>query len=218
MWSWKKPTDLQVLKFSLDNLVYYFVWLYTIYEIPWLHLKFLDESHFNTRSLRRNKVVGPIGQRTGLVQIDEVNESYSLTLLIDLAFPDNPFFISLRTNTNSEQDYLDFITTALLSKHLVAGDFLIVDNASIHFGGNTWEELTTQLEQHGVRYLFLPTYSPELNPCELVFAAVKSFIRNYPGQRNNLKNLIFQGLAHVSYFSILNFYNECTSIIYQLNK
>ncbi len=87
LWSWKKPTHLQVQKFTLENIAYYFVWILTIFDMPWLHLKFLDESHFSTRSLRRSLVAGPVGQRVGLVDHSEAQESLSLTLLIDLAFP-----------------------------------------------------------------------------------------------------------------------------------
>ncbi len=176
--------------------------------MPWIHLKFLDESHFLTHLLRKSLVAGPVGQRVGLVDHSEAQESLSLTLLIDLAFFNNLFFIGTWSQTNLKEDYLDFITTAILTGHLVAGDFLILDNAFIHFGAATWEELTSLLHVHGVYNLFLPTYSLELNPCELVFAAIKSFIKNYPGARSNLQQLIFQGLASVSYVFVLNIYSE----------
>jgi len=35
------------------------------------------------------------------------------------------------------------------------------------------------LEFFGVHLIFLPAYSPELNPCELVFNVVKAHVRNY---------------------------------------
>ena len=56
---------------------------------------------------------------------------------------------------------------------LVAGDYLILDNARIHHGGDAMPYINQLLELAGVRLIYLPAYSPELNPCELVFGHVK---------------------------------------------
>ena len=53
------------------------------------------------------------------------------------------------------------------------GDILVVDNARIHFSDESKEPISQMLELAGVRLVFLPAYSPELNPCELVFSHVK---------------------------------------------
>jgi transposase len=55
---------------------------------------------------------------------------------------------------------------------LVAGDLLVADNAAIHKSREIIPTLRVALATAGVRMVFLPTYSPELNPCELVFAQV----------------------------------------------
>ena len=56
-----------------------------------------------------------------------------------------------------------------LLPQLLPGSVLVLDNASIHKGGNI-ERLATGA---GCRVLYLPPYSPELNPIELIWSFVK---------------------------------------------
>ncbi len=48
----------------------------------------------------------------------------------------------------------------------------VMDNAPIHCAEDMLRVLETILQLANVRMFFLPKYSPELNPCELVFAQV----------------------------------------------
>jgi transposase len=63
---------------------------------------------------------------------------------------------------------------------LVADDYLIVDNAAVHHGDDSAELVATLLGTFGVELVFLPAYSPGLNPCELVFYLPKREVRNNP--------------------------------------
>jgi transposase len=56
---------------------------------------------------------------------------------------------------------------------LTAGDVLVLDNARIHYATENRIIIAQLLDLAGVRMIFLPAYSPELNPCELVFSFVK---------------------------------------------
>jgi hypothetical protein len=58
------------------------------------------------------------------------------------------------------------------------GDFLICDNAAVHVGADSQQDLDKALGDAGAKMWLLPTYSPELNPCELVFARIKNFMRS----------------------------------------
>ena len=49
-----------------------------------------------------------------------------------------------------------------------------MDNWSIHHG----DEVRELAERFGCELLYLPTYSPDLNPIEHLFAKVKAFIKN----------------------------------------
>jgi hypothetical protein len=54
---------------------------------------------------------------------------------------------------------------------------------------------------------FLPAYSPELNPCELVFALVKNGLR-----RHGIESLfddVIVAFNDVSRDTMMNFYRKC---------
>jgi transposase len=57
------------------------------------------------------------------------------------------------------------------AKHSV----LVMDNARIHHN----EDLVAAVEDIGCRILYLPPYSPDLNPIETAFSALKSWLKRY---------------------------------------
>lgn len=217
-WTWKKPTHIQIQKYTAENMIYYGQWLKGIADKPWLHLKFADEAHFVSRDLYRNRVVGPRGDKVFVVQEAQLSLSFSLTLLFDLSRPHNPFHVNIRYQSNTEWDFLLFVVDAIRHRRLVAGDLFIVDNASIHWGGQTWELLHNLLTAFGVSLIFLPKYSPELNPCELVFGYLKKFIRNNRSSRTFLYQLILFALKRMPYIVLLRFFRRCTQMIHRVDN
>lgn len=61
----------------------------------------------------------------------------------------------------------------------------------------------------GVAMVFLPAYSPELNPCELVFAQLKSNLRKIPYRRGPLLDLIMEIAPRISMDNLINYYAKC---------
>jgi transposase len=61
----------------------------------------------------------------------------------------------------------------VLVPELRAGDIVILDNLPGHKG----EEAAELIAQCGARLLFLPPYSPDLNPIEMLFAKLKGLLR-----------------------------------------
>lgn len=90
-------------------------------------------------------------------------------------------------------DFEHFLREELLCQ-LTAGSVVIMDNASIHKGGNV-EELITQA---GCRLLYLPPYSPDFNPIELAWAFVKKRIRREgPRDDESRQSALFKALASI---------------------
>ena len=56
---------------------------------------------------------------------------------------------------------------------LARGDVLIMDNLPVHKAAG----VRKALEAAGIVLLFLPAYSPDLNPIEMVFAKMKAVLR-----------------------------------------
>jgi transposase len=63
---------------------------------------------------------------------------------------------------------------SFLIKELIPGQFVVMDNAAFHKSIKTRE----LIESAGCKVIFLPPYSPDLNPIEKFWANMKRWIRN----------------------------------------
>ena len=70
-------------------------------------------------------------------------------------------------------DALRVWTREVLAPELRPGDLVIWDNLRIHADPEVADSIKTQ----GARLLFLPPYSPELNPIEEAWSKMKSVLR-----------------------------------------
>ncbi|MBF0561713.1 MAG: transposase [Alphaproteobacteria bacterium] len=61
----------------------------------------------------------------------------------------------------------------MLAPTLNAGETLIMDNVSFHKVAG----IQAAIEARGARLLYLPAYSPDLNPIEKAFAKLKALLR-----------------------------------------
>ena len=78
-----------------------------------------------------------------------------------------------------------------LAPTLAPGDIVIADN----LGSHKVEGVRQAIENAGARLLFLPPYSPDLNPIEQVFAKLKQLVRSAePRAREKLWRTIGQCL------------------------
>jgi len=65
--------------------------------------------------------------------------------------------------------FLEHFLCPLLSE----GDYVVLDNASVH----KVDDVKRLIEDTGAKVIYLPPYSPELNPIELAWNKVKMYIR-----------------------------------------
>jgi transposase len=187
-WSWKIPICFQLRKYTTTNLERYLHYTTAIAKLDPTKLRFLDEAHFVSKELSNHKVLSLVNHCAYVKQstLNQKNGTFSrclliivtgtLTIITSLVGP--PLVCTYTEETNSAASFLDFILLCCLNGNLKQGDFLIMDNAPIH--NNSYVDvLKMLLEFFGVMLVFLPAYSPELNPCELVFSVIKNHIRNY---------------------------------------
>jgi len=74
----------------------------------------------------------------------------------------------------------------MLIKQLTPGQVVVMDNASIHKSERTRE----LIESVGCKLLFLPPYSPDLNPIEHFWAWLKQKIKSCIQNFNSIFNAI----------------------------
>jgi len=67
----------------------------------------------------------------------------------------------------------DIYVETQLAPHLGRGDAVILDNLTVHKSPRAAKTLA----EHGAWFLFLPKYSPDLNPIEMAFAKLKHWLR-----------------------------------------
>ena len=78
---------------------------------------------------------------------------------------------------------------------LKQGSIIILDNASYHKS----EQLLKLFHSHKISILFLPPYSPDLNPIENLWGTIKQRLRNYYDYSLSL----FDNLCNVvNYYSV----------------
>ncbi len=81
--------------------------------------------------------------------------------------------------------FLDWITNHLCPC-LKEGQTVILDNASFHKA----KEVKDAIEKVGCRLLYLPPYSPDLNPIEHCWANLKNCLRKIRRKFDNLQNAL----------------------------
>jgi transposase len=131
-------------------------------------LIFLDETGVTTNMVRRYGRA-PRGQR---VKGYAPAGHWKITTFIAGLSGDGlvaPFVVDQPMNREIFTQYV----RQFLVPELEPGDVVILDNLSSHKGS----EAAALVEASGATLLFLPPYSPDLNPIEMVFAKLKQMLR-----------------------------------------
>jgi len=82
---------------------------------------------------------------------------------------DAPFVIDGPINSELFTAYVEQVLVPTLAQ----GDVVILDNLGSHKGRRAWKAIRAA----GAHRLFLPAYSPDLNPIEQLFAKLKHLMR-----------------------------------------
>ena len=115
--------------------------------------------------------------------------------------------------TANGETFKDFIERSLLP-HLMPFDgtnprsVVILDNASIHHCDGVVE----LIESTGALVIFLPPYSPDLNPIEETFASIKSYLRTHEDSiqsDNDLQEVMMHAFASVTAESCKAWFKDC---------
>ncbi len=86
------------------------------------------------------------------------------------------------------------------------GGVVVMDNLSAHKGGRVKE----LIESRGCTLLYLPPYSPDLNPIEQAFSKVKALVRRVEARtRAILIEAIGQALSAVTVGDTRGFFDHC---------
>ena len=158
-------------------------------NLPVEKLVFIDESGFKTNMTRAYgwapRGVKPIliapkyGTNTtivGAIALDGVRATH----IVEGSF-DGPRFVA----------YLDEV----LGPKLNPGDIVVMDGPRLHRVAGVAEALA----KHGATALYLPAYSPELNPIEMCWSVMKAWIRHWtPRVKDRLRQAVQRAWGRIT--------------------
>ena len=139
------------------------------------------------------------------------SRSISITLITSTS-GQQPVFWDQRVGSNTQLDFIAFLVTACERRFLKRGDVLVMDNAAVHVASAHHDLFVSLMQAVGFRVITLPTYSPELNPCHLVFGHVKNFLSSDAAPHLAslpLPRRIEVALGTIKFDLITSWYNKC---------
>jgi transposase len=164
-------------------------------------LVFVDEMGSNT-SLSLIYAYSPKGQRAyGSVPR---NRGPNTTLLSSMSLEGMGPSLAVEgaTTTVVFEAYIERV----LSPTLRAGQLVVMDNLSAHKG----ERVKELIEGRGCELLYLPSYSPDLNPIEEAFSKIKGILRKAGARgREALVEALGAALDAVTAQDALGFFEHC---------
>lgn len=169
------------------------------YALKWLqmedttHFVYLDEFGANL-NLRRGKGRSRLGTRAWVEVANSKGHNLSVGAAMDINGPVYHERQFLPYNSDRFISFLKEIVKRLPtveSKETV----LVMDNVAFHRCYNT----TSWMDANGVKYMFLPPYSPMLNPIEFCFSKVVGYVKAAEANSNcTLFDSIDRGFASIT--------------------
>ena len=180
--SMRKLNRIPIDKFTDNNLLRWAEYMYRVEQVPQWRLVFGDEKSLKGADLfNRSGRADPL---TGLVEdfvIDsDWRNTYAITGLCRIGPDRPPFSYIIHDGSNNAAVFSDFVMQNLQSGFLQPGDFLVLDNASIHHFQEAMGLDAYLWNYHGIFLQFLPTRSPELNPIELLWNILTQRLLHFP--------------------------------------
>ena len=134
------------------------------------HLVFLDESGVNTNLTR---LYGRALSSQRAVDHAPLNTPQTTTVLSSIRLNGEKAFTTYQGGTTGER-FVQYLKETLLPT-LKPGDIVVMDNMRSHHV----KAVREVLEEKGMKVLYLPPYSPDLNPIEKMWSKMKALLRGW---------------------------------------
>ena len=132
------------------------------------HQIYLDESGINT-NLTRHYAHAVHGKRA--IDAAPINTPAGTTVLSSIRLNGSLVYTTYQGRTTAQR-FREYMKEQLIPS-LEKDDVVIMDNMRSHHA----KIVTELLDKSGISYLYLPPYSPDLNPIEKMWSKMKSILR-----------------------------------------
>ena len=163
-------------------------------------LVFLDESGVNINLTRR------YGRAIGKERVHDyapLNTPKSTTMLSSIRMDGSMIHKEFSGAVNREH-FLDYVTNSL-TPSLHSGDIVVMDNLRTH----KVDGVQQAIQSVGAQVLYLPPYSPDFNPIEMLWSKIKSILRKWKARTlSQLHSSIPKAYSLISLSNILAWFRE----------
>lgn len=169
-------------------------------------LVFIDESGATT-AMTRLRGRAPRGER---VHGSTPHGHWKVTTMIGALRRSGlvaPMTIDCPTDSDVFREYVDRV----LAPTLRNGDVVLMDNLSAHKAAGIAE----RIQAAGAELIYLPPYSPDLNPIEPCWSKVKEFLRSAKARSQRLlERMIGRAMLSVSPANARGYFNHCGYVVH----
>jgi transposase len=165
-------------------------------------LVFLDESGFHT-SMRRLRARAPRGERAyGKVPR---NRGKNESLIASITFG-GAMGASMSVEGGTDAAAFEAYVEHFLAPTLSEGQVVVLDG----LGAHRTDKVRELIEERGADLLFLPSYSPDLNPIEEAFSKIKNTVRKTGARtRQALVEAIASAISALTLEDVAGWFAHC---------
>jgi transposase len=165
-------------------------------------LVFIDESGFNT-SMTRLRARAPRGKRTyGKVPR---NRGKNQTLIASITL-EGGMGEAMCIKGGTDGAVFEAYVEKFLAPSLHEGQVVVLDGLGAHRS----ERVREIIEGRGCDLVFLPPYSPDLNPIEEAFSKIKNIVRKFGARmREALNEAIAEALSEIKLEDVIGWFSHC---------
>lgn len=168
-------------------------------------LVFIDET-WATTNMTRLRGRAPVGQRL----VAKVPHGHWKTTTLIAALDHRGVRCAATIDGAINQEVFEAFVQQVLVPQLSKGDTVVMDNLSSHKG----VRVRTMIEAAGAMVLYLPPYSPDLNPIENAFSKLKQLIRSAEHRtREELWNDMQRLLDQITPDDAQGFFRHCGYVL-----
>jgi transposase len=136
------------------------------------------------------------------------NTTFNMGVMTDLSSQRGFHILNVEAHAQNAFNFVDAMISAVERGIVRTGSVVVFDNARIHSAEGLFDFVAELFRSVGALIIFLPSYSPELQPCELLFAAVKNRLYRTKGNGSLLEE-VASSFRLVSREQIINMYKAC---------